>query len=47
MLIVSVVADHYQPYAVLQEFHAYITNGGKPKECCYDLKGVGFLPCGW
>jgi hypothetical protein len=29
------------------EFHAYITNGGKPKECCYDLKGVGFLPCGW
>eukprot|EP00878_Enallax_costatus_P024210 GHUV01025815.1.p1 GENE.GHUV01025815.1~~GHUV01025815.1.p1 ORF type:complete len:268 (+),score=78.55 GHUV01025815.1:397-1200(+) len=29
------------------EFHAYITNGGKPKECCYELKGIGFLPCGW
>jgi hypothetical protein len=32
---------------LLQEFHAYITNGGKPKECCYQLKGIGFLPCGW
>lgn len=29
------------------EFHANITNGGRPKECCYELKGVGFLPCGW
>ncbi|WIA35436.1 hypothetical protein OEZ86_003877 [Tetradesmus obliquus] len=29
------------------EFHAFITNGGKPQECCYQLKGIGFLPCGW
>ena len=29
------------------EFHAYITNGGKPEVCNYALKGIGFLPCGW
>ena len=28
------------------EFHALITNGGVPRECCYPLKGIGFLPCG-
>lgn len=32
---------------LLQEFHAYITLGGKPPECDYPLKGIGFLPCGW
>jgi hypothetical protein len=31
----------------VQEFHAYITLGGKPPECGYPLKGIGFLPCGW
>lgn len=30
-----------------QELHAFITNGGKPSQCCYELKGIGFLPCGW
>lgn len=29
------------------EFHACITNGGKPSCCQYELKGIGFLPCGW
>jgi hypothetical protein len=29
------------------EFHAAITNGKQPRECCYPLKGIGFLPCGW
>jgi hypothetical protein len=29
------------------ETHAYITNGGVPRACCYPLKGIGFLPCGW
>lgn len=28
------------------EFHAYITLGGVPPECCYPLRGIGFLPCG-
>lgn len=31
----------------LQEFHAFITLGGQPPECCYPLLGIGFLPCGW
>jgi hypothetical protein len=30
-----------------KEFHAFITLGGCPPECCYPLKGVGFLPTGW
>lgn len=34
-------------FMLLQEFHAYITLGGKPPECDYPLKGIGFLPCGW
>lgn len=29
------------------ELHALITNGARPEACCYPLKGVGFLPCGW
>lgn len=43
----AVSARHCHLLCAVQEFHAYITNGGKPVECNYPLKGIGFLPCGW
>eukprot|EP00775_Hariotina_reticulata_P008807 gene8807-8986_t len=44
---VNLYSSHNSRLVNMMEFHAYITNGGKPKECCYPLKGIGFLPCGW
>jgi hypothetical protein len=44
---IDIYGYDYNKLAKSMEFHAFITNGGKPEVCCYPLKGIGFLPCGW